>query len=233
MTKRPRRRSGHSSRSARSSSRDAAPDTPSGSKGELTRRAILDAAIERFGREGYRATSVADVARGAGVGGTVAYAYFANKEALFLAALDEDAAAVIHEGLSEFMEDPDPHSWRQTLITSLVDALDRHPLARRVLAGLEPDATDRVIEIPAMLELRKAIVERLRADQLAGTIRADIDPVAIGNGAVTIIVSLLMSVLQFGRSGVDVYGPDVFAVFEAALGHGDAASRTPTPDAGA
>lgn len=219
MTKRTRRRSGHSSR------RGAASGAPAEGKGELTRRAILDAAIERFGREGYRASSVADITRDAGVGGTVAYAYFSNKESLFLAALDEDAAAVIHEGLSEFMEDPDPHSWRQTLIASLVDALDRHPLARRVLSGLEPAATDRVIEIPAMLELRKAIVERLRADQLAGTIRSDIDPVAIGNGAVTIIVSLLMSVLQFGRSGVDVYGPDVFAVFEAALGHGGAPDR--------
>jgi AcrR family transcriptional regulator len=187
-------------------------------KGELTRRAILDAAIERFGREGYRATSVADVTRDAGVGGTVAYAYFENKEALFLAALDEDAAAVIHEGLSEFMDDPDPLSWRTTLISTLLEALDHHPLARRVLSGLEPEATDRVIEIPALVELRKAVVERLRADQASGMVRSDIDAEAIGNGSVTIIISLLMSVLQFGPSGVAVYGPDIFAVFDAAFG---------------
>src|SRR3546814_11997860 len=61
-------------------------------KGEQTRRAILAAAIERFGREGYRATSVADIARDAGVGGTVAYAYFPNTETLFLEAFDEDAS---------------------------------------------------------------------------------------------------------------------------------------------
>jgi AcrR family transcriptional regulator len=187
-------------------------------KGELTRRAILDAAIERFGREGYRVTSVADVTRDAGVGGTVAYAYFDSKEALFLAALDEDAAAVIHEGLSEFMDDPDPLSWRTTLISTLLDALDHHPLARRVLSGLEPDATDRVIEIPALVELRKAVVERLRADQATGMVRSDIDAEEIGNGAVTIIISLLMSVLQFGPGAVAVYGPDIFAVFDAALG---------------
>jgi AcrR family transcriptional regulator len=52
------------------------------SKGERTREAILTAAIERFGREGYRATAVADIARDAGVGGTVAYSYFPSKEAL-------------------------------------------------------------------------------------------------------------------------------------------------------
>jgi len=190
---------------------------PSPTKGERTRRVVLDAAIARFGRDGYRATSVADIARDASVGGSVAYAYFPNKEALFLAALDEDAAAVIGEGVHHLLEGAEREQWHETLILSLLEALDRHPLARRVLAGLEPDATDRVIDIPAMLELRKAVADRLRLDQLAGRVRADIDPVAVGSGAVTIIVSLLMSVLQFGRSGIAAYGPDIWAVFSAAL----------------
>ena len=187
------------------------------SKGEQTRQAVLGHAIERFGREGFRATSVADISRDAGVGGTVAYAYFPNKEALFLAALDTDAAAVINEGLSQLTSGEPAENWRETLVITLVDALDRHPLARRVLAGLEPDVTERVQTIPAMLELRTAVVERLRADQATGAVRDDIDPVAVGNGAVTIILTVLMSVLQFGRQGVDAYGADVMAVFAAAL----------------
>jgi AcrR family transcriptional regulator len=189
-------------------------------KGEQTRQAILRAAIARFGRDGYRATAVADIARDASVGGTVAYAYFPSKEALFLAAVDEDAAAVINEGLSTILENPDagPEDWRQALLGTLVAAVDRHPLARRLLAGLEPDVTDRVLEIPALAELRKACVERLRTDQAAGLVRTDIDPVAIANGMVTIILSLLMSVVQIGGGTADNYGPDVTAVFEAALG---------------
>lgn len=186
-------------------------------KGEQTRLAILDAAIVRFGREGFRATSVADIARDASVSGTAAYAYFPNKEALFLAALDEDAAAVINEGVSGILAEPDARGWRETLIYTLVEAVEGHPLARRVLSGLEPGVTDRVIEIPAMLELRKAVADKLRVDQEAGRVRADIDPVAIANGAVAIIVSVLMSVLQFGTAGVTLYGPDVMAVFDAAL----------------
>jgi AcrR family transcriptional regulator len=186
-------------------------------KGEQTRRAVLDAAVVRFGRDGFRATSVADVARDAGVGGTVPYAYFANKEALFLAALDDDAAAVMDEGLVRLTSEDRPPKWREELVLTLIDALDRHPLARRVLAGLEPEVTDRVQDIPAMLELRKAVVEQLRSDQAAGLVRADIDAEAVGNGAVTIIMTALMSVLQFGRSGVDQYGADVMAVFAAAL----------------
>jgi AcrR family transcriptional regulator len=188
-----------------------------GTKGALTRQAILDAAIVRFGREGFRATSVADIARDASVGGTVPYAYFADKEALFLAALDEDAAAVIHEGLSSVFESADLPDWRQILLFALVGAVDRHPLARRLLAGLEPHVTDRVLEIPALTELRKAVAERLRTEQRTGTVRPDIDPVAIANGVVAIMLSLLMSVVQLGAGAAGPYATDVAAVFEAAL----------------
>jgi AcrR family transcriptional regulator len=189
------------------------------SKGELTRRAILDAAIERFGREGVRATSVADIARDAGVGSTLTYAYFPNKSALYLAALDEDAAAIISEGLADLhaIAEGDVKEWRERLFLTLVRALDRHPLARRVLAGLEPDTTDRVLEIGALNELRKACAERIRREQLKGHVRDDIDPVSLGNGFVTITLALLMGVVQVGGSAALTYGPDVQAVFEAAL----------------
>jgi AcrR family transcriptional regulator len=193
------------------------------SKGAQTRQAILDAAIVRFGREGYRATSVADIARDTGVGGTVAYAYFADKEALFLAALDEDAAAVIEEGLTTAFGDPALLEWRETLLFTLVGAVQNHPLARRLLAGLEPEVTPRVLDIPALNELRAACAERLRSEQATGAVRADIDPVTIGNGIVAIMLSLLMSVVQLGPDAAGPYASDVSAVFEAAL------DRTPPP----
>ena len=186
-------------------------------KGELSRRAILDAAIVRFGRDGYRATSVADIARDAGVSGTLAYAYFPGKEALFLAALDEDASAVIGEGLASVSEHLNVRDWRQSLIFTLVAAVEQHPLARRVLAGLEPGVTERVLEIPALAELRKACAERIRAEQLAGHVRTDIDATEIGNGVISIMLSLLMSVVQLGPNVAQTYGEDVTAVFEAAL----------------
>jgi AcrR family transcriptional regulator len=187
------------------------------SKGERTRQAILRAAIARFGRDGYRATSVADIARDARIGGTAAYAYFPSKEALFRAAIDEDAAAVIHEGVSSVIADPDVEDWRQTLIFTLLAAVERHPLARRLLAGLEPEVTERVLDIPALADLRKACAERIRAEQLAGTVRPDLDPATIGNGIISILLSLLMSVVQIGPNAAVAYGRDVAAVFAAAL----------------
>ena len=184
-------------------------------KGQRTRQAILEAAIVRFGRDGYRGTSLADIARDAGVGGTVAYAYFPGKEALFLAAVDEDAAAVIDEGLRSIGDDLD--AWHQRLMVTLVGAVDRHPLARRLLAGLEPEVTVRVLGMPALEELRKAVAERLRTEQAAGTVRADIDAVAVGHGLVAILLSLLMSVVQLGEEAASRHFDGIVAVLDAAL----------------
>jgi AcrR family transcriptional regulator len=198
---------------------DQAPDQAPETKGAQTRRAILDAAVARFGRDGYRATSVADIARDANVGGTVAYAYFPNKEALFLAAVDEDAAAVIEEGVATTLgpAGTDLRRWHDVLLFTLVAAVERHPLARRLLAGLEPDVTPRVLEMPALNELRKACTELLRTGQADGTIRPDIDPAVVANGIIALMLSVLMSVTQLGSQTAIAYSHDVTAVFEAAL----------------
>ena len=186
-------------------------------KGERTRQTLLEAAIPRFGRDGYRRASIAQVARDAGLSDTAAYAYFPNKEALFIAAVDEDAAAVIEEGLGSLSEDLDIDQWRQTLIFTLLDAVQRHPLARRVLSGLEPDFTVRLLDIPALEQLRKETTERIRSQQVAGRVRHDIDAHEIANGLVTIVLALLMSLLQTGTDTGRILGPDVAAVVEAAL----------------
>jgi AcrR family transcriptional regulator len=195
------------------------PEPTPETKGAQTRRAILQAAVARFGRDGYRASSVADIARDAGVGGTVAYAYFPNKEALFLAAIDEDAAAVIEEGVASTLNAGDAgiRHWHDTMLFTLIAAVQRHPLARRLLAGLEPEVTPRVLEMPALSELRKACTELLRAGQATGTVRPDIDPAAVANGIIALMLSVLMSVTQLGSETAVAYSHDVAAVFEAAL----------------
>ena len=191
-------------------------------KGEQTRQALLDAAVLRFAKSGYRSTSVADIARDAGLGGTIAFAYFKNKEALFLAAVDQDVAAHIQEGLA-FVTDSQgsrkqPEAdWQQRLFFTLVATAEQHPLSRRLLAGLEPEATDRVLEIPALKELRAACATRLQSEQTAGTIRPDVDPLVMANGIVAIMLALLMSVVQLGSTATTGYATEVAAVFAAAL----------------
>ena len=187
------------------------------SKGEQTSRAILAAAIERFGRDGYRSTKVADIARDAGVSGTLAYAYYPNKEALFLAAIDDDAAGLIQKGLEHLVADPSSRDWIKGLVYFVAGAVEHHPLARRLLAGLEPEVTVRVLEIPALADLRQVCAERIRDEQHAGTIRPDVDPITMGNGVITIMLSLLMSLVQLRLDSTLTYAADVVAVFNAAL----------------
>jgi len=192
--------------------------SPTVSKGVRTRQHLLDAAVARFGRDGYRGSSVAEIARDVGLSAPAAYVYFPNKEALFLAAVDEDAAAVIDEGLTSIADSKGTTRWRRALIVTLFESVDHHPLARRVLAGLEPDFTVRLLHIPALEQMRKACGERVRARQLAGQISPDIDAFTVGSGLVTVVLSLLMSSIQMGVEPATLLGSDVAAFVDAALG---------------
>ena len=60
------------------------------------------------------------------------------------------------------------------IIRALVAHVDAHPLAARILRGLEPDFTMRLLHIPALEELRKTVTELIRAQQMAGGVRQDI-----------------------------------------------------------
>jgi AcrR family transcriptional regulator len=131
------------------------------SKGDRTRQSLIDAAIVRFAREGYRGTSVADVCRDAGLSTTASYPYFANKEALFVAAVDEDVAGLIDDAVSLVGIESDQH-WGHTMMRNLIERMDFHPLARRIVSGLEPDFTMRLLDIPALDQLRKGVTELMR-----------------------------------------------------------------------
>ena len=193
----------------------SAGSTPS--KGGQTRHVILEAAIARFGQDGYRDTSVAHIARAAGVGGTVAYAYFPNKEALFFAAVDEDAAAVITEAMASDFGDAPFSEWWQSLLLDILASLERHPLARRLLAGLEPEVTVRLVDIPALEELRTLTAERMRSEQIAGGVRLDIDPATMASAVVAVMLSLVMSAVQLGTDIVSAVGVEITALFAAAI----------------
>ncbi len=58
-------------------------------KSEHTRRQVLDAALELFSHQGYRATSVKEIAEAAGVSTGNLYHHFPDKEAVFRTLLDE------------------------------------------------------------------------------------------------------------------------------------------------
>ena len=185
-------------------------------KGERTRRRLVEIAIERFGDRGYRTTSVSEIARAAGLTQAAVYAYFDSKETLFDAAVDADAAAAIVE-TSRQAEHTPANQLVPMLLMLFLGNIDRHPLVRRVLAGKEPDTLPRLVNLPALGELTATIAARVRVAQDAGEVRTDIDAEMFSNGAEAILLSLLMSVVQVGASTEARRQLGVLTIFDTAL----------------
>ena len=198
-----------------STSDDVVSPRVGGTKGDRTRQALLTAAVVRFAREGFRGTSVADICRDAGLSTTASYPYFSNKEALFVAAVDDDVAGLIESAVSLVAMRADAEHWARALLQGLYGRLAEHPLAGRILRGLEPDFTMRLLHIPALEELRKGVTELIRVEQVEGAVRRDIDPAQTASGMVVIVISLLMAVTQTGAAGIEQVVGDVESVLHA------------------
>src|SRR5215207_315173 len=141
-------------------------------KGERTRRRLLELAVRRFADDGYRATSVSAIAREAGVTQAAVYAYFANKEALFEAAVDLDAAQLIAGAREQVDEDLPLVALLPALLLHLRLGVEDHRLARRVLAGQEPEVIHRLVDLPALQEITAELSKDLREEQSAGQVPA-------------------------------------------------------------
>jgi AcrR family transcriptional regulator len=170
-------------------------------KGERTQARILDAAVDRFGANGFRPTSVAAIARDAGVSAAAPFAYWPSKEALFEAAVDLDARSVIVELLARVGEVDDVATWL-ALVNELLTVLESHPLARRVLSGQEPESIDRLLRLPAFDDLRELLTAVIADGQAKGEVRRDLDPRRAAVGIESITLAMAMALLQL-REGPD------------------------------
>ena len=186
-------------------------------KGERTRRRLLELAVRRFADDGYRATSVSAIAREAGISQAAVYAYFANKEALFEAAVDLDAAELIAGARSELDEDLPLVDLLPGLLLHLRLGVEHHRLARRVLAGQEPEVIHRLADLPALQDLTAELAEMLREAQGRGEIGTTVDPGTLAVGVETVVLSLLMSAVQVPGEA-DTRVPGILAVFQTLLG---------------
>jgi AcrR family transcriptional regulator len=179
-----------------SGSESGAPnDERAETKGERTAKRLLEIAVKRFGDRGFRATSVSEIAREAGLTQAAVYAYYDSKTALFDAAVDHDAEQVIARA-QESAAGTDALSLIPALLLAAHDALDDHPLVRRVLRGEEPDALGRLINLPALSDFTASLASVVRDAQGGGTVREDLDAEAFAEGAETITLALLLGMEQ-------------------------------------
>lgn len=182
-------------------------------KGERTRRRILEVAVARFGERGFRATSVSEIARAVGLTQAACYAYFDGKDAMFREAVDHDASALIEE-VNEQVRNVPVAELIPSVIILAVMGLSEHPLARRVLAGLEPDEIPRLVELPALRRFGDLVAERLAVAQIHGEVRADLDATVIGAGIESLVMGLLFTTVQTGGAAAPRHQMGVVEAFD-------------------
>lgn len=199
----------------------ALPAGSPGSKGARTRMAIVQSAIGRFVVDGFQRTSMADVARDVGLSPSAVYRYFPTKEALFIAAVDDDLAGVVdlvrrtlHGGA------PTVSALLAAVRAELGSAVAEHPLAARALTGGEPMGPERIMALPHLADLRADIVGILQRGQRAGVVRPDLPAATLALGIETVVIyqlAHLASLRGVGVSPADERWDAIAAVIEAAL----------------
>jgi AcrR family transcriptional regulator len=130
---------------------------PDGAK----RAEILDAATDRFGRDGYEDTKWADIATDVGVGPTALYHYFESKQHCLFVIMDQ-AIQGFHSRFEHLVREQPMHL--DALVTVLGDCFqlsERDILRNRVLVA-EQGLLASQRESPREEQARQAVRERVR-----------------------------------------------------------------------
>jgi len=165
------------------------------SKRMRTRAGLMDAAVHLFARDGFEATSVAEISRLAGLANGTFYSHFRDK--------DELAASVTLSLAREVVRQLDG------AMSEVTDARDRTSLATRRfidLAETEPDWGRALVKAMWLFrDLREGLVTYLRADLQRGVDQgvfdANIDEVLIDTFAAMSVAGLFHRLA--GESGPD------------------------------
>lgn len=185
------------------------------SKGERTRTRLLEVAVERFGAEGFRRTSVSGIAREVGITQAAVYAYFANKEALFEAAVDADAEHLVQDAEAAIDTAQALRDRLLTMYVHLMEGMERHPLTARVLAGKEPEVINRLLTLPVLQRIEAALTVDLAAGQEEGTVVRTAEPAVLAEGLLTVVLTLMMARMQVGAETTAQRQVPVIAVLDA------------------
>ena len=185
------------------------------SKGERTRERLLKAAVERFGHQGFRGTSVSQLSRDAGLTPAAAYAYFEDKETFWSAAINTDLDALRAEVVQSIV-----HSQRPIVdyMFALVDGLQRHPLARRVMVEGSPHDLQLVLSHELFAATTRLVAVGLAARQVEGTLSPSANPEELAMALETVSFALVLAVVRAGMTEVVERVDSVVRMMEAAMG---------------
>jgi AcrR family transcriptional regulator len=166
-------------------------------KGQRTRERLLRAAIDRFGAHGYRGTSVSQLSRDAGLTPAAAYAYFADKDAFWAAAIEADLDELDGEIRDKALATEQPVF---NLMAGLFRGLDHHALTRRVLAEGDPDDLQLVLRHRIFAQTTQQIRRILAVRKDAGLLPGNGDPAMLAMGIETVMFALIVSSVRAGMA---------------------------------
>ena len=137
-------------------------------KQELVRNELASAAWDLFGKKGYEATTVAEIAAAAGVSRRTFFRYYASKEEVLTETTDELAEAMLDSMAERPREEPPLVAIERALVPVLESKLALAERSRTIIRLLRESRSLR----RAMLE-RHALMEERLAVQLADRLGAD------------------------------------------------------------
>jgi len=188
---------------------------PGLTKGERTRARLLRVAVDRFGKYGYRGTSVSQLSRDAGLTPAAAYAYFDDKETFWRMAVGADL-----DGLRAEVQVKAAHSERPIIdsMAAVIEGLQTHALARRVMVEGSADDLRLVLAHPLFAGTTRMVAIGLAARQSTGVLPRHASAEQLALGIETVIFSLVLSVVRAGMHEAPERIDAVVALLQAAAG---------------
>jgi AcrR family transcriptional regulator len=146
------------------------------------RRAILEAAIRVFARQGYHATRVADIADEAGVAYGLVYHYFRSKEAVMTELFTERWSLLLTASEELYGQDIPAREKLDGIAGFIIDSYRHDPELMKVII-VEVTRAANSFGATHLPEIRRAydVVARIVADgQRDGLYRPEVDPDFVG-----------------------------------------------------
>jgi AcrR family transcriptional regulator len=177
---------------------------PATVRGARTRAALIAAARKVFERDGYLDSKLTDITKAARCATGSFYTYFANKEEVFAAVLEEAQRDMMHPGMGRVSDTDDPYAVLEASNRAYLEAYKRNAKLMGLLeqvAHVDPEfRTLRKRRADAFIQRNARGIADLQA---RGVADPDIDPLLASRALSGMVSRLAYSVFALDESDQD------------------------------